>query len=89
MKKFMTEISEFDQARNILKTFIQHAGSVESAIALISTQIEGELNEFTARNIPGYIAYGNREALIFVDEIEEPFSLYVDIICGVPKLVWG
>lgn len=87
--RFATTMKEFEEAEKILATFIKNAGGKDYAAELISQEIHGELEEFTARGLKGYMAYGNREALIFLDDIEEPFSLYVDYYGDRPVIVWG
>jgi hypothetical protein len=87
--RFIQDEEGFEEAEKILATFIKNAGGKDYAAELISQEIHGELEEFTARGLKGYMAYGNREALIFLDDIEEPFSLYVDYYGDRPVIVWG
>jgi hypothetical protein len=79
----------FEKAEKILETFIKNNDSREQAIERIASPVYGELNEFTAKGLDGYMAYGNREALFYIDDIEEPFVLYIDIYGGRKSMVWG
>lgn len=80
---------EFAKAEKILSAFIKNAGGKSVAIELIMEEVHGELPEFTARGLDGYMVYGNREVSIYVDDIEEPFSAHVDVYGDRPVLVWG
>lgn len=79
----------YAEAEKILAAFIKHAGGKAVAMEIISEEVIGELDEFTEDGLNGYMVFGNREALIYVDDIEEPFVLYVDVYGGRPVLVWG
>jgi len=87
--QFIQDEEGFKDAEKILATFIKNAGGKDYAAELISQEIHGELEEFTARGLKGYMVYGNREALIYLDDIEEPFSLHVDYYGDRPVIVWG
>jgi hypothetical protein len=79
----------FSEAEKILETFFKNCDSKDQAIKKIMKNVRGELPEFTAKGLKGYMAYGNREALIYVHDIEEPFVLHVDVYGDKPILVWG
>lgn len=79
----------FSKAEKILARFIKDCGGKEYAAKEISKKVVGELEEFTARGLDGYMAYGNREALFFIDGEEEPFVLNVDYYGDRPVMVWG
>jgi hypothetical protein len=79
----------FAKAEKILARFIKDCGGKEYAAKEISKKVVGELEEFTARGLDGYMAYGNREALFYIDGEEEPFVLNVDYYGDRPVMVWG
>ncbi len=82
-------VEGFAEAEKILSRFIKDAGGKDVAVELISESVFGELPEFTAKGLNGYMVYGNREASIYVDDVEEPYSLHVDIYGDRKSLVWG
>jgi len=79
----------FAKAEKILARFIKDCGGKEYAAKQISKKVVGELEEFTARGLDGYMAYGNREALFYIGGEEEPFVLNVDYYGDRPVMVWG
>lgn len=54
-------------ALKILETFIKNCDNLEDAFDRVEAKCEGELREFTARNLKGYMAYGNGQISIFLD----------------------
>ncbi len=76
-------------AQKILNTFIKNCDSVEDAFKRVQKTVKGELNEFTAKGLNGYMAYGNSEVLIYVDGQEETEIVYVDVYGGRKSFTWG
>jgi hypothetical protein len=73
----MTKLFNVDQVKKeqlLIDAFYRNGGSIE----LIESHVEGELPEFTARNMPGYLCYGNGELIIFIDDVEDPSVYFVD-----------
>ncbi len=77
------------KARKILNTFIKNCDNLDNAFERVESEVIGELEEFTARNLDGYMAYGNGEVLVYVDEVEEPWVIYVDNYGGNKTFTWG
>jgi hypothetical protein len=76
-------------AQMILNTFIKNCDSIDDAFKRVEKTVKGELKEFTAKNLDGYMAYGNGEVLIFLDNEEEPYTVYVDTYGDKKTFTWG
>lgn len=78
-----------EKAAKILETFIKNCDNLEDAFKRAQKPCKGELNEFTAKGLDGYMVYGNGEVGIYLDNEEEPYSIFVDIYGDKKTFTWG